>query len=243
MAHIAHAAHSRRRAARNRPTALLVGLLLTFAALAVGYIAYVLWPRWPAAVLSLDAPTLPITVGGVTFNIPPAAVRVAVQRRPGAQERVDLAFRWPSLAPPDPHAKPPSVPHEPDAVTAPVIDRVFVSIAASDGLSPTERIRTIYPRYSERAPTAGAGGLAVLAFRRDTPYSGEDLIYDAREPERFLVRCTRDGSAAVSGTCLYERRIEAADVVVRFPRAWLADWPAVAGGIEQLLAQLRPTAG
>ena len=52
-----------------------------------------------------DAPSLPITVAGVAFNVPPAAIRIPVQRRPGAHERVDLAFLWPSLEPPDPHAK------------------------------------------------------------------------------------------------------------------------------------------
>jgi hypothetical protein len=29
------------------------------------------------------------------FNVPPAAIRFKVQRRPGAQARVDLTFVWP----------------------------------------------------------------------------------------------------------------------------------------------------
>ena len=47
------------------------------------------------------------SVGGVTFNVPPAAIRVPVQRQPGAQARIDLTFLWPSLTPPDPAIKPP----------------------------------------------------------------------------------------------------------------------------------------
>ena len=66
------------------------------------YVAYVLWPRWPDAPVALDAPSLPIVVAGVAFNIEPAAIRMPVQRRPGTQERVDLAYLWPSLVPPDP---------------------------------------------------------------------------------------------------------------------------------------------
>ena len=46
-----------------------------------------------------DAPSLPITIGGMAFNVPPAAIRFKVQRRPGAQARVDLSFVWPSLDP------------------------------------------------------------------------------------------------------------------------------------------------
>ena len=51
-------------------------------------------------------PSLPITIGGVAFNVPPAAIRFKVQRRPGAQARVDLSFVWPSLTPPDLSIKP-----------------------------------------------------------------------------------------------------------------------------------------
>jgi hypothetical protein len=56
------------------------------------------------------------------------------------------------------------------------------------------------------------------------------------------VRCTRNGAGATPGTCLYERRIEdAADLVVRFPRDWLEDWRSVAGNLDRLIRDLRPT--
>src|SRR5258707_7660973 len=86
------------------------------------YIGYVLWPRWPTP--RLDAPALPITVAGVAFNLPPAAIRVPVQRRPGTQERVDLAFLWPSLEPPDPNA----TPAVPAPATAPVPSQAFARV-------------------------------------------------------------------------------------------------------------------
>src|ERR1022692_2713491 len=72
----------------------LAGPLLLFAAVtlvAAVYVAYVLWPRWPDSAVTLDAPSLPVIVAGVYFNIEPAAIRMAVQRRPGTQERIDLA--------------------------------------------------------------------------------------------------------------------------------------------------------
>src|SRR5262245_49173231 len=76
----------------GRLLAIPVALILALAALTLLYIIYVLWPRWPEPAVSADAPSLPITVGGVTFNVPPAAIRIAVQRRVGAQDRIDLAF-------------------------------------------------------------------------------------------------------------------------------------------------------
>jgi hypothetical protein len=84
----------------------------------------------------------------------------------------------------------------------------------------------------------------VRAFRSGTPYQGEDLIqeaiHDAAAPEGFLVRCSRDSAGPTPGICLYSRRIEHADIVVRFPRDWLTDWRAVDAGIERLIEGLRP---
>jgi hypothetical protein len=222
------------------PLLLLIALIF----IAIAYTVYALWPRWPGGPVALDAPELPITIAGVAFNVPPAAIRVPVQRRPGAHERIDLAFMWPSLKPADTAPKP--VTHE--ALPAPgatlTLDRVFITIAsAGDAMAPDEHLRAIYPHYAAIEPVSGPTGLAVLAFREGTPYQGEDLVYDATTPENFLVRCTRNGAGATPGTCLYERRIEgAADIVVRFPRDWLEDWMSVAGNIDRLIKDLRPAA-
>jgi hypothetical protein len=40
--------------------------------------------------------------------------------------------------------------------------------------------------------------------------------------------------------CLMERRIGAADITMRFPREWLADWRDLAARLDYLLAVLRP---
>jgi hypothetical protein len=231
------------RVLRHRPRAArwdLGGLVLKLAliagvlCLAGCPVAYILWPRWPDQV-ALDAPALPITVGGMPLNVPPAAIRIALQRRAGAQERIDLAFLWPSLVPPDPAAKPAST--EARNLT----DRVFVTIANSDGTPPPpERFKTIYPRYTDGAPSEGPDGLLLQAFRNGTPYQGEDLLYDGISPERFLMRCTRTSGPA-PGMCLHERRIGNTDIIVRFPRDWLADWRNVAASVDRLLASLRPS--
>jgi hypothetical protein len=222
--------HARRRRVSDRLLVLIgIGGVLT---LAGAPIAYMLWPQ-PAPV-AVDAPSLPITVGGVAFNLPPAAIRVPMQRRPGSQARVDLAFVWPSLSPPDLTVKPsPATPPN-------LAERLFVTIAASDGtLPPVERLKTIYPRYTAQPETVGSNGLVVRGFRTGTPYQGEELVYDPAAPERFLLRCTHAVSST-PGMCLNERRIAGADLTVRFPRDWLSDWRGVADGIDRLLTKLRP---
>lgn len=87
---------------RRQTRSPVLPLVLFFAMLSVtvSFVAYVLWPTWDKPETSLDSPSLPIVVAGVLFNVPPAAIRAPVQRQPGAHERIDLVFLWPSLTPP-----------------------------------------------------------------------------------------------------------------------------------------------
>jgi hypothetical protein len=218
---------------------------------AIFFVAYALWPTWPSAPVALDAPALPITVAGTLLEVPPAAIRAAVQRHPGPHQRIDLAFLWPSLTPPQPDAGTDSKPlgagdgSDPAAsnANAPPADtsgRLFVTIAPLDSvLPPLDRLRDIYPRYVEAQASAGAEGLAIVPFRAGTPYDGQDLVYLANKPEQFFTLCTRD-SGVVPGTCIHEQMLGDADITLRFPRDWLKDWKSVADGFDRLAAQLHP---
>ena len=235
IAHGAYRSHRVHRTRANLRLPLVVSLAL--AVLAVGYVAFVLRPRWPGAD-GLNAPALPITVAGELFNVSPAAIRVSAQRHAGPQERLDLAFVWPSLSPPDPTAKP-SLSDEPNA-----LDRLFVTIAAADGtLPPVERINAIFRRYLADERFESADGLTIMSFRDGTPYQGEDFYLDGAAPEKFLTRCTRPGAGGTPGMCLYEQRIGAASVTVRFPREWLADWRGLTQNLGRVITRLRPAGG
>jgi hypothetical protein len=206
---------------------LVAGAIATGAATLV---AYLLWPTWRAN--GLSAPErLPISVGGTLFNVPVSAIRMKVQRHTGPQERIDLAFGFPSL---DPPAGPKHVTAETVDEIIP-IDRIFVSISAHhDALAPEVRTRTIYPRYLEQTSTPLDDGLAMRAFRVGTPYNGEDLLF--ADTPNLSARCSRD--AATPGMCLSERRVDGADLSFRFPRSWLAHWRDVGSAMDKLTAQL-----
>jgi hypothetical protein len=237
--HLAEQESLHRRHPRRRGPRLVLPLMACGAAatLALVCIAYLLWPRWPAAQVDANAPAIPITIAGVTFNIPPAAIRAPVQRRPGTYERIDLFLLWPSLEPPDPKPKPPAL-AQGVVPTPATLERIFVTIAAGgSSVPPAERVLTIYPRYTVSEASPGPDGLTILAFRDGTPYQSEDLIYDAEAPG-FLVRCTRR-AGAIPGTCLYEQWIETVKLVFRFPRDWLEDWRFVASNIDRLISSLR----
>ncbi len=199
----------------------------------LGFIAYAMWPGGSDDDVGLEAPALPITVAGALFNVPPPAIRIGAQRHSGAQERIDLVFLWPSLVPPAPDGPAPSLAAR---------DRIFVTIAVATSLPPVERRTTLSPRYTVSEPAPGPAGLTILAFRDGSPYQGEDVVFNAAAPERFLARCARGVNPLTPATCLAERRIGDTDVVARFPRDWLESWRDVETGLEKLIGQLRPAA-
>jgi hypothetical protein len=102
-----------------------LGALVAVILLAAGFVALMLWPRWPGATVAPDAPAL---AGDGRRR----AVQRAARRHPDADpapprraRRLDLAFLWPSLMPPDPAARP--APRD----SVPPIDRLFMTIDRS----------------------------------------------------------------------------------------------------------------
>jgi hypothetical protein len=220
---------------RSHIVPILLGSAL--AAGAITLVAYLLWPTW-GTVASGDPARLPLSIGATLFNVPPAAIRMKIQRHTGPQERIDLSFTFPALEAPD-AARHVSADTVEETAIQP-IDRIFLSISAHhDTLAPDTRVRTIYPRYLEGASLPAPDGLTMRAFRDGTPYSNEDLFF-ATTPN-LNARCTRD--AATPGMCLSERRIDGADLTFRFPRSWLARWRDVAGAMDRLTVQLHGPKG
>lgn len=220
-----------RRRARQQPRfgpllGLVCGVLAAFS-----LVIYLLWPTWHA-VASGEQRQYPITVGGVLFNVPADAIRARLQRRSGAQDRIDLAFAYPALTPPELQKH---VSVETAEETPVIVDRLLLSIAVrGNELSPEERVQTIYPRYVE-AQSTSQDGLIARAFLESSPYRNEDLFVS--DDPRFAARCTRDDLTA--GICLSQRRIEGVDMTFRFPRAWLSQWRDVAAAMDRLVVQLR----
>jgi hypothetical protein len=247
--------HTAHRAAPVKPRAksrgrhgrsLLLLPILAFAAVmiaAVVYVSYILWPQWPHEPAVINAPSIPVIVGSVAFNIPPEAIRVPMQRRPGTQNRVDLAFQWPSLNPPGVEhtaAAKNDVTHQ-NAENG-MMNRIFVTIATSSTVEPLQNLQAIYAHYIGNTSFDEHDGLIIQPFLNDTPYQGEDLIYPQKERETMSMRCSRPGLADTPGICLLERHVGDATVTFRFPRAWLSDWRLVETNIGKLLATLQAPA-
>src|SRR5689334_1198317 len=112
------------RASRRNPRAHFVPIAVAagLSAGALALVAFLLWPTWGTDPAHGPA-RLPVSVGGTLFNVPTAAIRRKIQRHSGPQERVDLAFTYPSLEPPEAqkHVSADTVEEQPQP-----IDRVFV---------------------------------------------------------------------------------------------------------------------
>ncbi|MFD2181082.1 hypothetical protein [Rhodoplanes azumiensis] len=252
---------ARRRHSRRAMVAMAGLVVVGGVAVAAGM--WSVWARWPAtpAPIATDAPHLPIVVAEETFAVAPGAIRMAVQRRPGPQERLDLVYAWPELTPPrplDPVAtgaiageRGASDRHSSDRLPGERLpgeraasDRIYVTVAPAAGaLQPAERLRVLWLRYVRDTLEPAPDGLAIVEFRDGTPYQGEDLAWEENAPERFLARCERPAPGRPTATCLTETIVGGAVVTMRFPREWLADWRKVADGFNRLLVTIRPKAG
>ena len=223
---------------RSRRRGYLVPILMAclIGGSAIASVGYLLWPTWTQRAAN-DPGRIPLNVGSTLFNAPPASFRIKMQKESGPQERVDLAFDYPSLLPPN---APRHVSASTFDVGAQQIDRIFLTIAAHhNALSPSERVRTIYPRYIEAPAVQVQDGLTTRSFRDTSPYVGDDLL--TGDQPAFVARCTREGDTP--GMCLSERRVEGADLTFRFPRQWLSDWRTVATSMDRLTMQLRGARG
>ena len=177
---------------------------------------------------------------GVAFNVPPAAIRFKMQRRP-ARRRASISAscgrRWsrptrPLPTVPTRHA----APQPPTGCSSPSPQRRH---AAARRAARRRSIRAM----SRPTPVAGPDGLAVLRVPQRHALSGRGPDLRPAAPERFLVRCTATAPAPRRASACTSGGSASADVTVRFPREWLDDWRAVADGIERLIGTLRPAGG
>ena len=235
--------------ARSRLTgwksrSLLAALAIAAALLAAAatFVSYMLWPTWPNAPIAVDAPAIPITVAGVIFNVPPAAIRAKVLRQPGRprahRSRLSVAFAdaaaadaWPTnkRLPPSDAAAPPARAQRPPV-------RHHRRLGAM--LSPAERLRSDLSALRRAQAIAGPDGLAILRLSCRHAVSG-------RGPGLSRRQSRSSSSPAVPGrtgvapacACTSVARMRAASRCAFRANGWRIG-ATVAAGFDRLMAQL-----
>ncbi|MGB8365656.1 MAG: hypothetical protein ACLQUZ_08385 [Rhizomicrobium sp.] len=108
-------------------------------------------------------------------------------------------------------------------------------------LTEAERLQRIYLNFvTDPAGKPGPFGLTQYTFRDDSGYRGEDLFVGETPGAPVVLRCVRFSQQVPSPSCLREIQLKHGVVLsYRFKRAHLADWLAIAGGIDALIHSFR----
>jgi hypothetical protein len=206
---------------------------LVWAAVAVA----VLLPAGLAVTLELRQPatgsTTTVSLAGQHYEFPSGLVRSG-SARDGV--RIDLAFTLPEIAPVRL-----SDATSADAATRDLGSTVLVAITPADDMpDPARRLTDLHARFLDQALNAAPGGLMMRAFRQNSPYRGETLVFAPPDGRLFWARCSdaasEHGTAAV---CLSEARRDGLDFQIRFDPAQLANWDMILSAATGLAARAR----
>jgi hypothetical protein len=184
------------------------------------------WTQRPAATA---VEPIAVSVGRLRFAIPPAYVRDGALPRPGDQERVDLALRFPEMTPVE------------RSGTGPVL---YVALLREDGVvDPSARVTEIYGRFLEPDIWQNPGGLLLRRFAATSPYGDEELFISPPDGGAFSARCRKPQAGGRTGDigegCIWRFRIGGADVQVRFAPDLLPQWEAIVSGTRGKVTEWR----
>lgn len=181
-----------------------------------------------------------IVVGSSVLRVPENVIREPRMRRDGAQERLDLYFRWPQMEGYTPDAR---AAFNHTGGSRSIIYATIAPRRLAHDMS--DRLEPIYRHLVAPEEREAADGLTIRPFREEAGFAGEVLVVGERPPERpFVARCLTGDTAAHSlAPC--EREVHFGDdlsLVYRFPREILNEWlildeKILAGAGEYLTAR------
>jgi hypothetical protein len=199
-----------------------LGIVLA-AALATGLAFYGGREREPAE------PVLqPARIAGVSLLVPQNLTGVEADDTSRLVGMVRLRLDWPSLGP---------------AQTGPGQSRprLLVTLSPPDKVNEPQTQLSVYARFLTPTVWSNPGGLVVRGFRKGSPYEGDELYVSVPDGRGFAARCpvdaARSGAAGpdLDEPCRVTFRYRGMDVNIRFPRAIIADWELMLGGVRRTI--------
>lgn len=206
-----------------------------FAAIALAALAVNLGGRWLGHSIALGGHSTStdlreVVIGNDVILAPENTVRYEQARRDGVAPKLDLYFRWPGLTGYTSQTAP-------DFNDASVERRlVFVTLEPRTmSRDMSGRFEPIYRSLIEWPGQADISGIVLHAFTEKSGYLGEQLaVLERTGAEPLVSRCVT-GAAAAEMLAPCERDIQVGSdlsLVYRFPRALLAEWPALESAIR-----------
>jgi hypothetical protein len=198
------------------------GIVLA-AALATAGALYLSHDREP------EEPALqPARIGSVSLLVPQNLTGAEPDDTSRLVGMVRLRLDWPSLGP---------------AQTGPNAlhnrQRLLITLSPPDKVNEPQTQLSVYARFLTPTVWSNPGGLVVRGFRKGSPYEGDELYVSVPDGRGFAARCPVDGArSAAPGPdldepCRVTFRHRGMDVNIRFPRAIIADWELMLGGVRR----------
>lgn len=201
-----------------------IGIMLA-AALATGLAFHLSHQREPS-----EPALQPARIGSVSLLVPQHLTGAEPDDTSRLVGMVRLRLDWPSLGPaqigPGPGQGRP---------------RLLVTLSPPDKVNEPQTQLSVYARFLTPTVWSNPGGLVVRGFRKGSPYEGDELYVSVPDGRGFAARCPLD--AARSGApgpdldepCRVTFRHRGMDVNIRFPRAIIADWELMLGGVRRTI--------
>lgn len=171
-----------------------------------------------------DAPSAelqPARVGEVALLIPRNLTGIddgeSARGRLVGMARLRLA--WPNFGPAGPQDR----------------QKLLVTLSPPDKVNEPARQLATYARFLTPTVWSNPGGLVVRGFRKGSPFEGDEFYVSVPDGRGFAARCPIDTGNLLDEPCRVTFQHRGMDVNIRFPRAIIADWAVMLGGVRRTL--------
>jgi hypothetical protein len=131
-----------------------------------------------------------------------------------------LRLDWPSLGPVTPETR----------------RRLLVTLSPPDKVNEPATQLSVYARCLTPTVWSNPGGLVVRGFRKGSPFEGDELYVSVPDGRGFAARCPIEtAQSGLDEPCRVTFRHRGVDVNIRFPRAIVADWQIMLGGVRRTI--------
>jgi hypothetical protein len=193
----------------------LLKLAAAIVALGLGGTAFALFATRPNP--DAGSELQPTRVGDVVLAIP-ANLTGADSEEGRLVGMARVRLDWPSLGPVTPESR----------------QRLLITLSPPDKVNEPATQLSVYARFLTPTVWSNPGGLVVRGFRKGSPYEGDELYVSVPDGRGFAARCpVETAQTGLDEPCRVTFRHRGVDVNIRFPRAIVADWQIMLGGVRR----------
>ena len=182
--------------------------------------------------LSARMETVQATVGGLALRIPANYLVFASARKGGTRREIDVAAKLPDF---HGYTETERNIFSTNGPTSPIV-RIKIRGEPYDVPEAARLTRVYLGEVVDPRGTPAANGLTRYEFRDDSGYRGEDLFVGHDGNAIGAMLCERPGADVPSPNCMRDYPLgSGAALSYRFKRTHLAQWRAIARGVNRLV--------